>query len=74
MDIRLSTEQEAQLAELAARDGRSVSDLAAEAVARFLDDEQQFAEAVRLGIAAADSGEFVPADEVWARVERVLKS
>jgi predicted transcriptional regulator len=73
MDIALSAEQEAQLAELAARDGRSVNDLAADAVVRYLDEERRFAEAVKRGIAAADRGEFVAADEVWARVERVLE-
>jgi predicted transcriptional regulator len=73
MDIALSAEQEAQLAEIAARDGRSVNDLAADAVVRYLDEERRFAEAVKRGIAAADRGEFVAADEVWARVERVLE-
>ncbi|HWD60103.1 MAG TPA: hypothetical protein VG308_17595 [Stellaceae bacterium] len=74
MDIALTAEQEARLAELAARDGRSAGDLAADAVARYLDEERRFAEAVRRGIAAADRGDFVAPDEVWARVERALKS
>ncbi len=74
MDIRLSPEQEAQLVELAARAGRDASELAVDAVARYLDDERRFAEAVSRGIAAADRGDFVAADEVWARVERVLKA
>ena len=73
MDIVLSAEQEAQLAELAVRDGRSVNDVAADAVIRYLEDERRFAEAVVRGISAADRGEFVAADEVWARVERILK-
>jgi len=73
MDVHLTAEQEARLAELAARDGRQASDLATEAVARYLDEEQRFADAVKRGIAAADRGEFIPSDEVWARVERVLK-
>jgi predicted transcriptional regulator len=73
MDIILTAEQETQLAELAARDGRSVSDLATDAVVRYLDEESRFADAVKRGLDAADRGEFVPADEVWARVERVLE-
>ena len=59
MDIHLSAEQEAELAELAARDGRDAGDLAVEAVARYLDEEARFADAVRGGIAAADHGDFV---------------
>jgi predicted transcriptional regulator len=38
------------------------------------DQEARFAEAVRLGLDAADDGDFVPSDEVWAGVERALKS
>jgi predicted transcriptional regulator len=74
MDVRLTEEQEVRLVELAARDGRSPGDLAAEAVTRYLDDEARFAEAVRQGIAAADRDEFVSSDDVWARVERVLRT
>jgi predicted transcriptional regulator len=74
MDIALTTDQESRLAELAARDGRSVSELAAEAIARYLDDGARFAETARDGIAAADRGEFVAPDEAWARAERILQS
>jgi predicted transcriptional regulator len=75
MDIALTADQESRLAELAARDGRSAGEIATEAIARYLDDEARFAEMVGDGIAAADRGEFVPPpDEVWARVERILKS
>ena len=74
MEIHLSPEQEARLAELAARDGRNTSDLVEEAVARFLGEEARFAEAVSLGLQAAERGDFIPSDEVWAGVERTLKS
>lgn len=73
MDISLTAEQEAQLTELATRSGKAVGELAAEAVARYIDEERRFAEAVKRGIEAADRGDFVTSDEVWARVERVLK-
>jgi len=74
MEIHLSPEQEARLAELAARDGRNAAELVQEAVSRFLGDEARFAEAVRLGLDAAERGDFVPSDQVWAGVERILKS
>jgi len=73
MEIRLNPDQEARLAELAVRNGRKTDDLVREAVDRFLDDEARFAVAVRLGLAAADNGDFVAPDEVWANVERALK-
>ena len=73
MKISLSPDQEARLAELASREGRAIGDLVQEAVTRFLDEEACFAEAVKLGLAAAEAGDFVPADEVWAGVEEALK-
>jgi len=74
MEIHLSADQEARLAELAARDGRNTAELVQEAVSRFLGEEARFAEAVRLGLDAAERGVFVPSGEVWAGVERILKS
>ena len=74
MDIHLSPDQEVRLAQLAARDGRNTNDLVREVIARFLDDETRFAEAVKLGVVAAEEGDFVSSDEVWANVERTLKS
>jgi len=74
MEIDLSPEQQSRLAELAARDGRSAAELVQDAVTRFLDHEAHFAAAVRLGLEAAERDDFVPADEVWAGVEHILKS
>jgi predicted transcriptional regulator len=74
MKIRLAADQEADLTALAARAGRSAEELAQEAISRFLNQEAHFAEAVRLGIAAADRGEFVPSEQVWESVERILQS
>ena len=74
MKIQLNSDQEARLTKLAARDGRKTDDLVREAVDRFLDEEARFAEAVKLGLVAAQNGDFVASDEVWASVERALKS
>jgi predicted transcriptional regulator len=73
MIINLPPEQEARLAALAARQGRKVDDLAQEAIARLFDDDARFAAAVKRGIAAADQGDFVASEEVWAGVERILQ-
>jgi predicted transcriptional regulator len=74
MEIQLNPDQEARLDEFARRNGRKADDLVREAVDRFLDDEARFAEAVRLGLVAAESGDFVASEEVWAGVERILKT
>jgi predicted transcriptional regulator len=74
MEIQLNPDQEARLADLARRNGRKADDLVKEAVDRLLGDEARFAAAVRLGMAAADNGDFVPPDEVWGNIEQALKA
>jgi predicted transcriptional regulator len=73
MTVQLSDEQEAQLYRMANQTGRSADDLAREAVERYLAEEGLIHAAVRVGQEAAARGDFVPALEVWARVERALK-
>ena len=74
MEIRLSPDQEAHLATLAANSGRSANEIAQEAIVRFLDNEARFAAAVKRGIEAADRGELVEPEHVWEGVERILQS
>jgi predicted transcriptional regulator len=74
MEVQLNPEQEAQLSRIAAQAGRDVDELAREAVDRYLAEETHFAAAVLEGIAEADRGEFVSSSDVWAAVERELKS
>lgn len=71
MEIHLSPEQQSRLAALAARDGCNTAKLVQDAVTRFINDEARFAEAVKLGLDAAERGDFVPSDKVWAGVERI---
>jgi predicted transcriptional regulator len=73
MVVQLSSEQESQLASIASVTGRAVDELAREAVDRFLAEEARFHAAVETGQDAAARGDFVPTDQVWATVERVLR-
>ncbi len=74
MEVRLQPEKEAQLAQIAAQRGLKTDELAEQVLSRYLEDDKRFIEAVNIGIAAADRGEFVEHDEVRARVERILQS
>jgi predicted transcriptional regulator len=74
MAVQLSAEQEAQLSRMAAQAGREVDELAREAVDRYLAEEARFHAAVQAGQDAAARGDFVPASEVWANVERELEA
>ncbi len=73
MEIRLSPEQEASLARLAAQKGRKVDELAQDVLRCYLEEEARFVAAVERGRAAADRGEFLDSQEVWARVERLFQ-
>ena len=72
--MQLSVEQEALLSRMAAQAGRAVDELAREAVDRYLAEEQRFHASVQAGKKAAARGDFVPASEVWANVERELQA
>jgi predicted transcriptional regulator len=74
MEVLLSTEQEAQLSQIAAQEGRAADELAREALERFIAEEAHFRAPVQAGREAAAREDFVPTAEVWARVERILQS
>jgi plasmid stability protein len=67
MITNIPAEQEARLAALAAREGRSVDDLARQANIRLLDNDARFAAAIEQGIAAADRGDDLRASPIAAR-------
>jgi predicted transcriptional regulator len=74
MQLTLTHEQEAQLSQIAAVEGRHADDLAREVFSRGLAAEAHFLEAVKLGQEAARRGDFVTSNEVWAGVEEELNS
>jgi predicted transcriptional regulator len=57
-------EQQQQLAELAVQRGRDADALAQEAISRYLAEEAHFIEAVRLGEAALERGEYLTHEQV----------
>jgi predicted transcriptional regulator len=73
MEVRLQPEKEAQLAQIAARRGLKTDELAQQVLSRYLEDDIRFIEAVNVGLAAADRGEFVDHDEVGAKIQQILR-
>ena len=73
MEVILTPEQEARLAQIATRAGTAPERLAKNVIVRYLDDEARFPAAVEKGIAAAERGEFIEGDEMDARIERMFK-
>ena len=74
MEVHLSSDQLTKLANLARDKGRAADVLAQEAISRYLEEEARFVEAVKLGEAQLDRGEYLTHEEVGARVQRLLKS
>jgi predicted transcriptional regulator len=72
MEVWLSPEQEAQLAQIAVKAGSNPERLAKDVLVRYLDDEARFLAAVEKGIAAAERGEFIEEEEMDARIERMF--
>lgn len=73
MEVHLTPEQEAELAQLAVRQGRDPNALAQEVLALYLKQEARFVEGVKKGIASASRGDFVEHDEVLARIDRLFQ-
>ncbi len=73
MEVRLQPDKEAQLAQIAAQRGLKTDELAQQVLSRYLEDDTRFIDAVNLGIAAADRGEFVEHDEVGAKIQKILR-
>jgi predicted transcriptional regulator len=74
MELQLPKRQTAGLASLATRTGRSVSELAVEAVDRLLAEESWFDAQVQLGIDQMAHGEFLEEDAMDARVARMMRA
>ncbi|HEX7363002.1 MAG TPA: hypothetical protein VF283_21145 [Bryobacteraceae bacterium] len=74
MEVHLNPEKEARLSQIASQRGLNADALAQEVISQYLLDDERFIEAVNIGLAAADRGEFVEDAEVRANVEKILRS
>jgi predicted transcriptional regulator len=74
MEVRLTPDEEARLAAIAAVLGSDPEQLIKDAALSLLDEDRRFREAVRTGIAQADRGELIEEAEMDARVERMFQS
>jgi predicted transcriptional regulator len=73
MEVRLQPEKEAQLVQIAAQRGLHPQDLVQRLVDRYLEDDTHFIEAVNIGLAAADRGEFIGHEEVGRKLKEILQ-
>ena len=73
MEVRLQPDKEAQLAEIAAQRGLKKDELAQQVLSRYLEDDTRFIEAVNLGLAAAERGDFLEHEEVGRKLKQILR-
>jgi predicted transcriptional regulator len=74
MQIDLTAEQEAQLSQIAAEEGKDTGQLAREVFGLGLAAEARFIAAVKIGQDSARRGDFIDQSEVWADIENILQS
>jgi predicted transcriptional regulator len=70
MEIPLSPDLERRLMRIAGEQGRTSSMLVSEAIERFVSHDEWFVSEVEVGLAAADRGEFMTAEEVRHLIDR----
>jgi predicted transcriptional regulator len=73
MEVHFTPEQEATLAQSAAQQGRNPDELVLQVVARYLDEESRFVDAVRRGEEAFQRGESLTHEQVGQRLDRFLR-
>jgi predicted transcriptional regulator len=74
MNVNFTPEQEAQLAQIASKEGTDAERLVKEAALRLLEDDARFRAAVREGIAQAERGELIEEQDMAVRLEQMLRS
>jgi predicted transcriptional regulator len=74
MEIRLTPDEEARLAEVAAQVGSDPEQLVRNAALSLLSEDSAFRAAVIVGVRQADCGELIDETEMDARVARIFQS
>jgi predicted transcriptional regulator len=74
MEVHLTADQQARLSQLATDRGRDPDALAQEAIDSYLEAEFRFIEAVKLGEAELERGEYLTHEEVGARIDKLFRS
>ena len=72
MDVQFDSNLEARLTERAAQQGRKPDEFVQDVVARYLEEEDRFIEAVKRGEDALERGEYLTHEQVGERLRRYL--
>ena len=72
--MHFTPDQEAQLRQFAASEGKDAARVVEETVVRILERRAQFLEGVERGMAAANRGDVIDHNEVVKRIDRLFQS
>jgi len=73
MEVHFNSNLEARLTERATQQGRKPEEFVQDVVARYLEEEDRFAEAVKRGEDALERGEYLTHEQVGERLRRFLQ-
>jgi predicted transcriptional regulator len=73
MEVHFNPDLEARLTERAIQNGRKPHEFVQDVVARYLDEEDRFVEAVKRGEDALERGDYLTHEQVGERLRRFLQ-
>jgi predicted transcriptional regulator len=73
MEVHFNSNLETRLTERATQQGRKPDEFVQDVVARYLEEEDRFAEAVKRGEDALERGEYLTHEQVGERLRRFLQ-
>jgi predicted transcriptional regulator len=73
MEVHCNSHLEARLTERATQQRRTPDEFMQDVVARYLDEEDRFVQAVKRGEDALERGEFLTPEQVGERLRRFLQ-
>jgi predicted transcriptional regulator len=73
MELHVTPELGAKLAQSAAQQGRNPDELAQELLTRYFEEESRVIEAVKHGEDALDRGDYLTQEQLAQRLERYLR-
>ena len=74
MELHLTPEQEAHLAQIAQHEGKDPEQLVFDAALDLFDRDHRFREAVQHGLDQANAGNFIEEEEMDARFRKMIRS
>jgi len=74
MELRLTPELQAKVERAAAENKSDAAEYVQQLVENYVDHDQWFRQQVQKGLDQLDRGEYLEHEEVWARIEKLLRS